>query len=75
MKREPIPFQPGTILTLRDPHDQWNTSHQHARPHGIIIKSYPSLLSPNISYHILFSNGAYEYELHDYVQNVYRKLE
>jgi hypothetical protein len=66
----PPQFPPGTLLALRDPHDhKWNTSHQFARPWGIVVKVYPG------AYHVLFSNGVYEYELHDYVLNVYKVIE
>jgi hypothetical protein len=65
----------GTLLILRNPSDQWHTYHQHARPMGIVVKTYDhtntSKSFNNIAYHILFSNGAYEYEMEGYVRNVY----
>jgi len=73
VKREPI--TPGTLLALRDPNDQWNTTHQRERLAGIVLKVH---LFENeqdkgtCAYHILFSNGAYELEMEGYVRNVYR---
>ena len=72
MKREPI--TPGTLLALRDPCDKWNTSHQLDRPLGFVVKTYTHERDPihPHSYHILFSNGTYEYEMEGYVRNVYK---
>ena len=68
------PITPGTLLALRDPGDVWNTSHQRSRALGFVVKVYPhpeDFTHPR-SYHILFSNGAYEYEMEGYVRNVYK---
>jgi len=72
VKREPI--TPGTLLAIRDPNDQWNTSHQRERPFGFVVKTYTHERDPihPRSYHILFSNGTYEYEMEGYVRNVYK---
>jgi len=75
VKRHPI--TPGTLLALRDPWDEWNTSHQRERPLGFVVKTYTHERDPihPHSYHILFSNGTYEYEMEGYVRNVYKVVE
>lgn len=72
MKREPI--TPGTLLVIRDPNDKWNTTHQRERPLGFVVKVHHHKDDPihSRSYHILFSNGAYELEMEGYVHNVYK---
>jgi hypothetical protein len=72
VKREPI--TPGTLHAIRDPWDEWNTSHQRERPLGFVVKTYTHERDPihPHSYHILFSNGAYELEMEGYVRNVYK---
>ena len=68
------PITPGALLILRDPCDTWNTSHQLDRPLGFVVTTYTHERDPihPHSYHILFSNGTYEYEMEGYVRNVYK---
>ena len=72
MKSEPI--TPGALLVLQDPWDEWNDAHQRERPFGFVVKTYTHKHDPihPHSYHILFSNGAYEYEMHGYIRGRYK---
>ncbi len=72
-------IEPGMLLVLRNYHDQWNTSHQHARPIGFVVKAHIFENTQDkrgaCAYQILFSNGALEYEMEGYVRNVYKVVE